>query len=1341
MRSRSWKLGSAVIVYGVTVALAITTPKAQTNVITNGTSTDPAIVPGFLFEPEVAFSSLKSAPTWNELEQLLDNPARGNATNCTDSHGLIPGTDQGFASRCTDAQFIRRPSFGVTLPPLLVHPLNYNPTIGEQMRLLNPNYPGGTFNVTNSGGNPQIVDVCPNPVPAAAAFFNVPIQVSSGARLGGESHEIDYNSPVVRDVIACIPNTEIPEVGFLLGGDPGEPEGYSSPAVIADQLVDATGTPIGVRGANGVGGLRKPSLRIQLDTGNGMTVNGTAANPDFIAGGNNLLPQDATDIQVPSNENDYIKGVGLAAKQVGRLEAMALGKALFWDMQVGSDGVQSCGSCHFHAGADNRTKNQMNPNHIGGDSFFEVGQSARTQFGANHDLVASDFPIHKLTNNDITGDPKCAPAVQATINAGVLENNLPNGGAVTVCDAGNIARTSNDVASSMGVKFGKFNDIPAIGTFITNASGVNALPPDLRSPNLADNTDPIPGFAGTDGSGHEFRRVEPRNTPTLFAAAFNFDNFWDGRARHDFNGGSVFGAADPQGHVWVNQVNELVQTRQIVRFASLASLATGPALSEFEMSRAGRNWPKIGKKLLQGNLVNSGGIAGYPAQVIQGTVTPLANQLVAVDDSILGRYSNQGGSDCAAVPNADRSPGRPAVGKPGLCISYPGLIRRAFHPRLWNLTNWHVHGHAAACATSVLGVQRPAGCDPFDGYVLGEPHAPTTTAHRADTNTFSQMEANMSLFFGLSVQLWGTILVPDDTPLDQFLDANPDAFANLGEAGEPGLVGPQPVCTTANQRYCFTEVGNFKRDADLNCSGLPAGGETGGTITITPCQGTRTPGQPDPLLGADLFFGSNMSLKNPNFRAARCGECHAMPTLTDNTVPFTFKAQLGDFVAEFLPGQPGIENPIEPLGRSRIISGFLLEGEFNENGQDGVERRIANQSIVPNAADGLAYPDGLTGVYGGKGPDGIAGTADDFVDAGAGYFDNGVYNIGVTPCEADPQGSVIGQCDDLGRGGDDAFGWPLSLAAMMLKKVGGPDFLPGNVLSTFTCASTPCDPIEDQGGGLFEETGQDQGINPGLSDETTISLIPTTDGSGFNQKPGFDYLAPFLNEINVGDAQPELDEVFSGLNTLTDTAILEGFLDSLGPFNPAGVLNEALNLGESPLMGSWPFVNRVGRAGSMKAPQLREIDLTGPYFHNGGKLTLRQVVDFYARGGDFPVTNAQHRDFNIVNLNIEVQSNLTEEEKVALVDFLLELTDDRVRFERAPFDHPEVFVPLDGRAPENTFGRPGFLANLGNGMFRQVPAVGAGGSPTSLPRFLGLSAERLVGAAANCDVAHSQYCR
>ncbi len=44
-----------------------------------------------------------------------------------------------------------------------------------------------------------------------------------------------------------------------------------------------------------------------------------------------------------------IEGI-LADKQ----SAIQLGKALFWDMQAGSDDVQACASCHFNAGADSR---------------------------------------------------------------------------------------------------------------------------------------------------------------------------------------------------------------------------------------------------------------------------------------------------------------------------------------------------------------------------------------------------------------------------------------------------------------------------------------------------------------------------------------------------------------------------------------------------------------------------------------------------------------------------------------------------------------------------------------------------------------------------------------------------------------------------------------------------------------------------------------------------------------------------------------------------------------------------------------------------------------------------
>ena len=41
------------------------------------------------------------------------------------------------------------------------------------------------------------------------------------------------------------------------------------------------------------------------------------------------------------------------------------------------------------------------------------------------------------------------------------------------------------------------------------------------------------------------RQVEPRNTPTVINAIFNFRNFWDGRANNVFNGRNPFGRRDP----------------------------------------------------------------------------------------------------------------------------------------------------------------------------------------------------------------------------------------------------------------------------------------------------------------------------------------------------------------------------------------------------------------------------------------------------------------------------------------------------------------------------------------------------------------------------------------------------------------------------------------------------------------------------------------------------------------------------------------------------------------------------------------------------------------------------
>jgi cytochrome c peroxidase len=241
--------------------------------------------------------------------------------------------------------------------------------------------------------------------------------------------------------------------------------------------------------------------------------------------------------------------VNLAEFVKDKAAAIRLGKALFWDMQVGSDGLTACASCHFHAGADNRTKNQISPGLLGADSRFEIG-------GPNAKLLVSHFPTTQFLIPDRPG---------AEIDPGNL-----------------LIRSNNDVVSSQGVKKARFTGIvPGSG----KDSGV---------------TEDDPVFSKVSrGRWINQRRVEPRNAPSVINSVFNFSNFWDGRARNIFNGVNPFGELDENARVYVNDpVSGLTPVQVRIPDASLASQAVGPPLSDFEMSFAGRTFPELGRKML-----------------------------------------------------------------------------------------------------------------------------------------------------------------------------------------------------------------------------------------------------------------------------------------------------------------------------------------------------------------------------------------------------------------------------------------------------------------------------------------------------------------------------------------------------------------------------------------------------------------------------------------------------------------------------------------------------------------------------------------------------------------------
>src|SRR5215510_2851783 len=377
---------------------------------------------------------------------------------------------------------------------------------------------------------------------------------------------------------------------------------------------------------------------------------------------------------------------------VNRSALQVLGKALFWDEQVGSD-LQACASCHFHAGADNRSKNQLNPGFRGNDNTFGntslVGVPSPLQFGPNYQLVSTDFPLHRLFDPNDTSH---------------------------INDANHVASDTNDVASSMGVFNAQFN-----ATGIPRDSGTALLTGNGAVFNV---------------NGVLVRNVEPRNTPTTINAVFNRRNFWDGRARFEFNGVNPFGALDPNAMVVKSPAgpnattvtvdsftnNPPVFTQIRATFMSAASQADGPPLSDLEMSFFGRLFPQLGRKMLSANL------------------TALGQQLVATDDSILGPYSNQ----------------KTPAGARGISARYADLIKQAFSPTWWNAPGWVVD---ISGSTPVI--------------LQGTP-----TATR-----FTVMEFNFSLFFGFAINEYERLLISDQTPFDTFMEGSDTALASNEQNG------------------------------------------------------------------------------------------------------------------------------------------------------------------------------------------------------------------------------------------------------------------------------------------------------------------------------------------------------------------------------------------------------------------------------------------------------------------------------------------------------------------------------------------------------------------------------
>jgi cytochrome c peroxidase len=221
-----------------------------------------------------------------------------------------------------------------------------------------------------------------------------------------------------------------------------------------------------------------------------------------------------------------------------------------------------------------------------------------------------------------------------------------------------------------------------------------------------------------------------------------------------------------------------------------------------------------------------------------------------------------------------------------------------------------------------------------------------------------------------------------------------------------------------------------------------------------------------------------------------------------------------------------------------------------------------------------------------------------------------------------------------------------------------------------------------------------------------LEMMPMRDGGSRTYDNGFYNIgaSPTLEDLGVGGSEPEvLQQPGRPLSESKLYALLGSGASSL------------LGNGFDPSKYAQPKIDEVSVNGAFKTPGLRNVELTGPYFHNGSKATLMQVVEHYNAGGGAAGA------LNGADLHPDIQPlNLEEEEKQNLVSFLLALTDNRVRMEKAPFDHPSLCIP-NGHVDEALSTTQSGTTTNATDVMLCMKEVGAAGRATPISPFMKLS--------------------
>jgi hypothetical protein len=961
--------------------------------------------------------------------------------------------------------------------------------------------------------------------------------------------------------------------------------------------------------------------------------------------------------------------------------AEVLGKALFWEIQAGSDFRRladgrfvgtACASCHYRNGADARSRHTTRIPFVVWDKY-------------------SLDPAHPLA----FGEKRLPFDVKRSAVSEVrFEENSPYGNlSFTVGSAGVEPRRFKKLAppppaGMNGPWESEISEKRTLEDFQTYGQGYR---PQWSM-----------FVANQDDAGARFRQITERNSPTVINAAFANRLFHDGRAESTFNGFSIFGdrdrrsvlyrgvpKRDAEGAIVLNPQGSPVYDHPVsvhiaITNAALASQAVGPILSDMEMSYVGRTFPNVARKLLDAKV--------------------LPHQSISDDDSLLGPWVRD-----------------QRIGPRGK-LNYRQLIQAAFRREWWD-------GGRDAMGREHTVPLTLMGDEPEDRAARG-----------------SIMEANFSLYWGLSIMLYEATLVSNHAPFDEMMKGNPKLVNDRWEREKarlapirldrsPNFNDPEHTTGTAVFQHGFRV---FLNRGCIECHSGPLFSEVYDRLPEAepfPIQYTL-----DRILlpnSRSDFLGMNRNAMRKDM-LARIAAIVDQASSLDAGKAARFAEQL-DLLREIARGD---EDELRQLVAARLrsikvtsktktnaIASLLMTFEKQAHRSYGgrtfftEDERVAMAELLvdPVLVEKMVIPESRPDRPFDRPPLPIQGplAKDRYA-----FYDLGFYALGVSPPRYDRGNGgrefeplVLEQIIESTRRGITAElealpdteksgrdGAALRSQLQTLESLNTPDKVKARIQTATEAVAPPTDDaLESLDSRIRRATGQAarQQANSGASGSayrfpaqtrertTPASVRPR----GLDEGPAHD-----------PDADWKLTEKYP--DTSWDRSdIPQDMRRSSLIFKSRA---RTLVSDEEPWGFRKPFLhdNELAFWGAFKTPTLRNVELTAPYMHNGRLKSLADVIEFYDDGGFLLQDAVNNPDKHPAIKPLDMSGY----DRLALEFFLLCLTDERVRLEQAPFDHPAL--PLvhgyDNEFRERVFeaphvGRRGWTDDQGKPIPASIP--------------------------------------